>query len=129
MNAGREAQWAAPRGGSTEPARDPCIVGCDWLSGAVYLWSAYDPQLPSTNDHARSGPHGSPARVKLVHAADGFQVFPAPGLIEPDRLEPELDRRGRLRGYWNGQARSAGSELVRAPEPGQVPELTVAAEG
>jgi hypothetical protein len=41
---------------------------------------------------------------ELVHAADGFQVFATPGLVEPDELHFELGRRGELRAYWNGQA-------------------------
>lgn len=39
----------------------------------------------------------------LVHAADGFQVFATPGLVEPDELHLELGRRGKLNAYWNGQ--------------------------
>jgi len=42
-------------------------------------------------------------QFELVHAADGFQVFSTPGLRSPDELHLELDRRGRLRAYWNGQ--------------------------
>jgi len=41
---------------------------------------------------------------ELVHAADGFQVFATPGLLPPEELHLELERRGRLRAYWNGQA-------------------------
>lgn len=41
---------------------------------------------------------------ELVHAADGFQVFSTPGLVEPEELHLELGRGGKLRAYWNGQA-------------------------
>ena len=41
---------------------------------------------------------------ELIHAADGFQVFTTPGLVQPDELHLELSRRGKLRAYWNGQA-------------------------
>jgi hypothetical protein len=41
---------------------------------------------------------------ELVHAANGFRVFASQGLVEPDELHLELDRRGKLRAYWNGQA-------------------------
>jgi len=41
--------------------------------------------------------------LALVHAADGFQVFATPGLVEPDELHLELGRRGKLNAYWNGQ--------------------------
>ena len=40
---------------------------------------------------------------ELVHAADGFQVFATPGLVQPDELHLEVSRRGRIRAYWNGQ--------------------------
>ena len=41
---------------------------------------------------------------ELVHAADGVQIFATPGLAEPDELHLELERKGRIRAYWNGQA-------------------------
>jgi hypothetical protein len=44
------------------------------------------------------------APVELVHAAEGFQVWAREGLIQPNELHFELDRTGRLRAYWNGQA-------------------------
>jgi len=40
---------------------------------------------------------------ELVHAADGFQVLATPGFHEPEELHFELDRRHRLKAYWNGQ--------------------------
>jgi hypothetical protein len=40
---------------------------------------------------------------ELVHAADGFQVWTTPGLAQPDELLFDLDRRGRVQAYWNGQ--------------------------
>jgi hypothetical protein len=40
---------------------------------------------------------------ELVHAVDGFQVWAPPGLVEPDELHLELDRKGRVRAYWNNQ--------------------------
>jgi hypothetical protein len=36
-------------------------------------------------------------------AYDDLSVLVASGLIEPEKLEIETDRRGRLRAYWNGQ--------------------------
>jgi len=44
-----------------------------------------------------------PGDFELVHAADGFQVYASPGLVEPEELHIELDRRGRVHAYWNGQ--------------------------
>lgn len=40
---------------------------------------------------------------ELVHAADGFQVYASPGLAEPEELHFDLDRKGRVQAYWNGQ--------------------------
>ena len=40
---------------------------------------------------------------ELGHAADGFRVYASAGLVEPDELHFEVDRRGRIRAYWNGQ--------------------------
>lgn len=40
---------------------------------------------------------------ELIHAVDGFAVYATPGLREPDELHLELDRRGRVRAFWNGQ--------------------------
>lgn len=37
-------------------------------------------------------------------AFDDLSVLVAEGLLEPDFLELEVDRRGRLRAYWNGQS-------------------------
>jgi hypothetical protein len=40
---------------------------------------------------------------ELAHAADGFQVWTTPGLRLPDELHLELDRKGRVQAFWNGQ--------------------------
>jgi hypothetical protein len=40
---------------------------------------------------------------ELVHAVDGFQVFALRGLVTPDELHLELDRKGRVQAFWNGQ--------------------------
>ena len=40
---------------------------------------------------------------ELIHAADGFRVYASPGLAEPDELHLDVDRKGRVRAYWNGQ--------------------------
>ena len=42
--------------------------------------------------------------VELVHAAEGFQLYVVAGLLEPDELQLEIGRRGKLHAYWNGQA-------------------------
>jgi hypothetical protein len=51
-------------------------------------------------DAALDRPDGE---FELVHAAEGFQVWARPGLREPDELHLELDRRGRVQAFWNGQ--------------------------
>ena len=40
---------------------------------------------------------------ELVYAADGFRVYASAGLVEPRELHFDVDRRGRIRAYWNGQ--------------------------
>lgn len=39
----------------------------------------------------------------LVQAEEGFNVWATRGLIQPDELHLELDRKGRVRAYWNNQ--------------------------
>jgi hypothetical protein len=36
-------------------------------------------------------------------AYDGISVLVPASMVEPEYLELEVDRRGRLRAYWNGQ--------------------------
>ncbi len=40
---------------------------------------------------------------ELVHAVDGFRIYATPGLAEPEELHLEVDRKGRVQAYWNGQ--------------------------
>jgi hypothetical protein len=40
---------------------------------------------------------------ELVHAVEGFRVYASRGLVEPDELHLEIDRKGRIHAYWNGQ--------------------------
>jgi hypothetical protein len=40
---------------------------------------------------------------ELVYAVDGFRVYTTPGLATPDELHLDLDPRGRVRAFWNGQ--------------------------
>jgi hypothetical protein len=76
----------------------------DKHGGAVYLWS-HTTGCCRVRTITLEADTTRPQRdFELVHAADGFRLFAAQGLIEPELLELELDRRGRLRAYWNGQA-------------------------
>ena len=45
-----------------------------------------------------------PGEVELVHAADGFRIYATRGLVQPDELHFDVDRRNRLHAYWNNQA-------------------------
>ena len=72
--------------------------------GAVYLW-AKGTRCCRGHTFLLECDTEKPAHdVELVHAADGFQVYTTTGLRLPDELHLELDRRGRVRAYWNGQA-------------------------
>ena len=42
--------------------------------------------------------------VELVDGADGFRLYVVAGFREPDELQLEIGRRGKLHAYWNGQA-------------------------
>jgi hypothetical protein len=44
-----------------------------------------------------------PGEFELVHAVDGFRVFASRGLMTPEELHLELDRRGLVQAFWNGQ--------------------------
>lgn len=41
---------------------------------------------------------------RRMHEEQGVVVWTTPGLVEPEELHLELDRRGQLRAFWNGQA-------------------------
>lgn len=45
-----------------------------------------------------------PGETTLANATDGFRVHVTPGLVLPEVLDLELDRKGRIRAYWNGQS-------------------------
>jgi hypothetical protein len=70
---------------------------------AVYLWASGTGCCRGRTFVLESAtePPGRP--FELVHAADGFQVFTTPGLVQPDELHLEVTRRGKLRAFWNGQ--------------------------
>jgi hypothetical protein len=76
----------------------------DERGGAVYVWARGVGCCRGRTwllDCATEEPDRA---FELVHAASGFQVFATPGLREPDELHLELDRRGRLAAFWNGQS-------------------------
>jgi hypothetical protein len=70
--------------------------------GVVYTWSR-SVRCCRGRTHLLEAATEPPDRdLELVHAADGFQLYAPPGLLEPEEIHFEL-RRGRLRAFWNGQ--------------------------
>lgn len=76
----------------------------DEHGGAVYVWAKGTRCCRGTTFTLECAVDRPAREFELVHAAEGFQVFTTPGLREPEELHLELDRRGRLGAYWNGQA-------------------------
>ena len=75
----------------------------DAHGGAVYLWARATGCCRARTFLLESSTERPDCAVELVHAADGFQVFATPGLVQPDELHLEVTRRGKLRAFWNGQ--------------------------
>jgi hypothetical protein len=71
--------------------------------GAVFVWPHRYRCCRSSTWVLEAGTDRPDREFELVHAAGGFQLYATPGLVEPDELHLELDRRGKLRAYWNGQ--------------------------
>lgn len=71
--------------------------------GAVYVWAERRGCCRSPVFLLESATEPPAREFELVHAADAVRVFASAGLVEPDELHVELDRRDRLRAYWNGQ--------------------------
>ena len=74
----------------------------DSHGGQVFVWSRTIRCCRGRTIVLESATERPDRAFELVHAADGFQVFAPPGLLEPDELHLELSRRGALRAYWNG---------------------------
>ena len=72
--------------------------------GAVYVWPRGF-RCCAGRMYVLDASFDRPDReVVLVHCSDSFQVHATPGLVEPDELHFELDRKGRVHAYWNNQA-------------------------
>jgi hypothetical protein len=76
----------------------------DERGGAIYVWPRRYGCCRGRTHVLEAGTEAPDRDFELVHAADGFQVFAPPGLLEPEELHLELSRRGTLRAFWNGQA-------------------------
>ena len=72
--------------------------------GAVYLWAKATRCCRGRTFVLECDTEKPTRDVELVPAAEGFHVFTTTGLRLPDELHLELDRRSRVRAYWNGQA-------------------------
>jgi len=72
--------------------------------GAIYVWAAGRGCCRGRTYVLECSTDRPDREFELAHAADGFQVFATPGLREPEKLHLELDRRGRLGAFWNGQS-------------------------
>jgi hypothetical protein len=68
----------------------------DQHGGAVYVWPKGTRCCRGRTFVLESDTDPPDREFELVHAANGFQVFASPGLVEPDELHLELDRRGKL---------------------------------
>jgi hypothetical protein len=75
----------------------------DESGGTVYLWAKGTRCCRGRTFTLECATEQPDREFELVHAADGFRAYTAPGLLQPEELHLELDRRGRLRAYWNGQ--------------------------
>ena len=86
------------------------VAGADTLKhvaehgGAVYLWPR-GMRCCAGRTYVLEASTAPPQRpVRQIHEGDGISVWATPGLTEPAEIQLELDRRGRLRAFWNGQA-------------------------
>ena len=71
--------------------------------GTVYVWPHGYRSCRGRQyvlEAALERPEGN---FELVHAADGFRIYATPGLAEPEELHFEVDGKGRVQAYWNGQ--------------------------
>ena len=71
--------------------------------GTVYVWAKRIGCCRGRGYVLESATEPPEREFELVHAAAGFRLYTSLGLIQPDRLDLELSRRGRLEAYWNGQ--------------------------
>jgi hypothetical protein len=71
--------------------------------GNVYLWPR-GIRCCAGRSYVLEASTEPPAReVVPLGEQDGIAVWATPGLQRPDEVQLELDRRGRLRAFWNGQ--------------------------
>ena len=71
--------------------------------GAVYVWPRAFRCCRGSQWVLEASLERPDRDVELLHTVDGFAVYASTGLVEPKELHLELDRRGRIRAFWNGQ--------------------------
>jgi hypothetical protein len=71
--------------------------------GAVYVWPRAVRCCKGRQHVLEAAVEHPEGDFELVHAVDGFRVYARRGLVEPEELHFELDRKGRVRAFWNGQ--------------------------
>jgi hypothetical protein len=72
--------------------------------GTLYLWPR-GIRCCAGRSYVLEASTAAPDRHFLrLHEEHGISVWAPPGLAEPDEVHVELDRRGNVRAFWNGQA-------------------------
>ena len=72
--------------------------------GRLYLWARGMRCCAGRTYTLEAGTSRPDGAFEQIHEEDGISVWAPPGLSRPDEVQLELDRRGRLRAYWNGQS-------------------------
>jgi hypothetical protein len=72
--------------------------------GDVYLWPRGFRCCAGRSYVLEASTHRPDAAFLRVHEERGISVWATPGLVEPEEIHLEVDRRGQLRAFWNGQA-------------------------
>lgn len=82
----------------------PAAVSVLRERGGLYVW-ARQVRCCGGRQHVLEASTERPAGAfDLVHTGDGYGVWATPGLRIPHSLHVELDRKGRIRAFWNGQS-------------------------
>jgi len=72
--------------------------------GDLYLWPR-GTRCCAGRSYVLEAATERPERAfRRLHEEQGIALWATSGLAEPDEIHVELDRRGRLRAFWNGQA-------------------------
>ncbi len=72
--------------------------------GALYLWPRGIRCCGGSSYVLEASTAAPDKPFARLHEERGISVWATPGLVEPEEVHLELDRRGRVRAFWNGQA-------------------------